>query len=241
MLGENKMGPIAFITPEIGKWSTVGGLGVMVDELSKELAKIGEEVIVVSPYYELNKKGKSGYLAEDGFKYDRNITVWSSGVKYEIGLHSGKLNGITYLWLHNSELFPGPYKGEEALYVTKQLVFFALGTLESFCQLKLLPSMIVTNDWFCGFVSAYVKHGRFSDVFKGSKFMHIVHNLDPLYEGRLYPNHSEGDLGWLTQLPRDWTIDPNPSRIVLNPSRCALSTCDNWGTVSHSYKYDLLK
>lgn len=35
ILVENKLGPIAFITPEIGKWSTVGGLGVMVDELSK--------------------------------------------------------------------------------------------------------------------------------------------------------------------------------------------------------------
>lgn len=31
LIVENKLGPIAFITPEIGKWSTVGGLGVMVD------------------------------------------------------------------------------------------------------------------------------------------------------------------------------------------------------------------
>lgn len=41
MVTENKLGPIAFVTPEIGKWSTVGGLGVMIDELSKELARIG--------------------------------------------------------------------------------------------------------------------------------------------------------------------------------------------------------
>ena len=31
----NTLGPIAFVTPEIGSWSSVGGLGVMVDELSK--------------------------------------------------------------------------------------------------------------------------------------------------------------------------------------------------------------
>lgn len=71
--------------------------------------------------------------------------------------------------------------------------------------------------------------------------MHIVHNLDPLYEGRLYPKHNDGDLGWFIQLPREWTVDPDVTKIVVNPSRCALSTCDNWGTVSHSYKYDLLK
>lgn len=36
-------------------------------------------------------------------------------------------------------------------------------------------------------------------------------------------------------------IDPRSDKIVVNPSRCALSACDNWGTVSHSYKVDLLK
>lgn len=29
-----RLGPIVFVTPELGKWSTVGGLGVMVDELT---------------------------------------------------------------------------------------------------------------------------------------------------------------------------------------------------------------
>jgi len=34
----NKLGPIVFCTPELGRWSTVGGLGVMVDELAFGLA-----------------------------------------------------------------------------------------------------------------------------------------------------------------------------------------------------------
>ena len=55
--GENRMGPIVFCTPELGRWSTVGGLGVMVDELSVGMADLGQEVIVISPYYERNRKG----------------------------------------------------------------------------------------------------------------------------------------------------------------------------------------
>ncbi len=47
----------------------------MVDQLSKELAKIGEEVYLITPYYEYNKKKQTNYLAKDGFKYDRNIKV----------------------------------------------------------------------------------------------------------------------------------------------------------------------
>jgi hypothetical protein len=31
----NTLGSIVFITPELGRWSTVGGLGVMVDELTQ--------------------------------------------------------------------------------------------------------------------------------------------------------------------------------------------------------------
>lgn len=37
----NKLGPIVFCTPELGRWSTVGGLGVMVDELAQGLAILG--------------------------------------------------------------------------------------------------------------------------------------------------------------------------------------------------------
>ena len=35
------MGKIVFATPELGRWSTVGGLGGMVDELSIGLSDLG--------------------------------------------------------------------------------------------------------------------------------------------------------------------------------------------------------
>ena len=54
----NTLEPIVIITPELGKWSTVGGLGVMVDNLSKALANQGQEVIVISPYYDRNRYGE---------------------------------------------------------------------------------------------------------------------------------------------------------------------------------------
>jgi len=67
----NKLGELVFITPELGRWSTVGGLGVMVDELSIGLHNLGQSVTVISPYYERNRKGQTGYLANDpcGIRY----------------------------------------------------------------------------------------------------------------------------------------------------------------------------
>lgn len=93
----------------------------------------------------------------------------------------------------------------------------------------------------CAFVSAYVKCQRYSKVFDGTKFMHICHNLDPLYEGRLYPKVEDGNLNWLIQLPPEWYVEFRNNKTIINPSKCALETCDNWGTVSHSYKVDLLR
>ena len=61
--------PIVIITPELGKWSTVGGLGVMVDNLSKALAQQGQQVIVISPYYDRNRYGQVEY------DYERIIRV----------------------------------------------------------------------------------------------------------------------------------------------------------------------
>lgn len=110
-LDRNKMGPIVFATPELGRWSTVGGLGVMVDELTIGLAEKGQEVWVISPYYDRNRKGEQGYLQKDpaGFKEDLGIEYFVGDRKYGVGVFSGKVNGVNLIFLHNAEIFPAPY------------------------------------------------------------------------------------------------------------------------------------
>jgi starch synthase len=43
------------------------------------------------------------------------------------------------------------------------------------------------------------------------------------------------------ELPYELLVDPYWEQLVVNPSRCPLITCDNWGTVSQSYKFELLQ
>lgn len=105
------------------------------------------------------------------------------------------------------------------------------------CDIKKIPELIINNDWFTGLIGAYIKSKKFGNVFDGTKTYHIAHNLDPSYEGRLYPNESEGSLGYIHELPDDWLVDPFWKDKCVNPSRCAFMNCSNWGTVSHSYKY----
>ena len=83
----------------------------MVDELSKELAKLGEDVYIITPYYEYNKKKETSYLKRDGFQYMQNIRVNAAHFSEEFGIHRGKWCGVNYVWFHNPSLFSRPYDG----------------------------------------------------------------------------------------------------------------------------------
>ena len=237
----NILGPICFITPELGRWSTVGGLGVMVDELSQGLVSIGQEVLMISPYYNQNRKGNTDYLSNDPFNihYIRNVSI-NLDSNYTFGVHHGNGNNINYYFLHNAKVFPRPYPDFGASDTVREIACFAKASLQLLCDLSIIPAIVVTNDWFTGLVPAYAKNGSFGDVFRGTTFFHIVHNLEPTYEGRIYPNNHEGTLQGIYQFDPNWLIDPGWRQRVINPSRCAIMMSDQWGTVSNSYKNDLL-
>ena len=92
----NLLGPIIFCSPELGRWSTVGGLGVMVDELSIGLADLGQDVYVISPYYERNRKGETGYLSRD-----------PAGIHYRDNKNGSFFYRLSklYIWLNSSLLY----------------------------------------------------------------------------------------------------------------------------------------
>ena len=240
LFNSNILGPICFVTPEIGekgKWTIVGGLGIMIYELSQELASLGQEVIIISPYYEQNNKGISNYLSNDTHHL-KNISI-NLDEKYEFGLHYGNHNDIMYYFLHNSNLFPRPYADLGPEMTIKQISSFAKASLKVLCDIQIIPSIICTNDWFTGLTAAYSKNNSFGETFKGTTFVHICHNLDPCYEGRIYLSSKQGTYENIYQFNRDWIIDFSWDKIVINPSRCAIMKSDQWATVSHSYKNDL--
>ena len=237
----NVIGPICFVTPELGRWSTVGGLGIMVDELSQGLTSIGQEVIMISPYYNQNRKGATNYLSNDPFNihYIRNVGI-NLDNRYEFGVHYGTGNGgIKYYFLHNSNIFPRPYPDFGPAQTVREIACFAKASLQLLCDLQIIPSIVLTNDWFTGLTPAYAKNGSFGDTFRGTTFMHICHNLEPTYEGRLYPSPRDGNLDGIYQFDPNWLIDFSWKQRVINPSRCAIMMSDQWATVSNSYKDDL--
>ena len=239
LYNSNQLGIICFITPELGRWSTVGGLGIMVDELSQGLRSLGQDVIMISPYYYQNRKGQTDYLKNDPFniQFLKNISI-NLDRNCTCQIYYGEGNeGIKYYFIENKELFPKVYPNFNTPDTLREIAVFAKCSLQLLKDLNYIPSIVLTNDWFTGLVPAYGKNNAFGDTYKNTVFMHICHNLEAPYEGRLYFNGSETYQNIYNFNP-DWLIDPK-SRSVINPSRCAILKSDQWATVSRSYKKDL--
>jgi len=243
ILSGNRMGPIVLFSPELGRFSSIGGLGTMVDELSKGLADLGLDVYVISPAYTFNRRGETRYLERDGIRWTRNIDVRIGNVGVAtLGIFEGIENSVRLIFFENHSYFPRVYQdlGSQAR-MMEMLVLANRGVLEICCHKQLRPSLLVTNDWMGGLVPAYGRLGYFGGYFDDTCFFHIVHNLgDAAYEGRLYPSPAEAGFEAIHQLPRDIVIDPTWNRVVVNPSRAAFKCAHSWGTVSPSYLEELL-
>jgi starch synthase len=142
----NMQGTIMFVAPELGPFSKVGGLSTMVWELTKELVQLGLDIHVVSPYYNVNSKGEQGYLAKDGIEYKFNIDIFAPE-STPIGVHFGVVDGVKCWDIHHFQYFAVPYQTGSSSFKLKTLVIMARAPLELCCQIRLFPSVIVTNDW----------------------------------------------------------------------------------------------
>lgn len=236
----NALGPIVFLTPEIAPWSTIGGIGVMVDELTQDLAKLGLDVKVISPYYNYNRDGKTAYLKSDGIEWLRNLVTLVGYESVEVGVHFVKRNDVDYYFMHNWKYFPAPYHTGSPEHQLKMVVLMAKASLELMCQERILPAVCITNDWFTALASGYARCGEFGSVFNGVTFFHLIHNLEEGYQGLIYPDVTDM-LKNVHRLPEHYVVDTVGAPTVISTSRCALLTSDQWGTVSPSYRADLLK
>ena len=232
----NILGPICLVTPELGNFSSVGSLGITVDEFSKGLEKIGQEVIIISPYYKNFKNDNEDNLDIQIFK---NIEVSLDEI-FNFEIYYAEKDNIKYFFLKNFELLPLPYIEGYCSDTLRRVCAFCKASMQLLCDIKYIPSIIVSNDWFTGLVPAYAKV-HFSNFYQGTTFIHIIHNLDINYEGRLYPSNSDGTCDFIHQLDRTLLVDAYWDQVVINPSRCAIIMCDQWATLSHSYKDELVE
>ena len=108
-------------------------------------------------------------------------------LKEVLGVHYGVVDGVKVYFIHQSVHFSEPYPGSDNYTVLRSCTLFCKSSLQLLCDLRLIPEIVVTNDWYCAFTAGYAKHRiHFGSAFDNTTFMHIFHNLGIDYEGRMY-------------------------------------------------------
>ena len=235
-------GPICFITPEIGRWSGITNLGRTIDDITHCLGLLGQDIYVISPYYQKNKDGKTYYLENDkcGFICLNSFEILLDK-KYSFEIYFGKLHGVKLYFIKNDEIFPYPYSSKSPHeFLLLQMAIMGKASLALLNNINIIPSLIVSNDWFTGFVPAFGKGGHFGETFKNTVFFHILHNFISGNEGCVKFNSNIIQNNTIFQIEQDLIIDKKNKNII-NPNQCALLRCDQWGTISKCYLKDLLE
>lgn len=176
--------PIVFLTPEIGEWSSVGGLGKMVDLLSKSLAKkyfidSNYEVYVISISYA--KMANIQSLSNNNFsKFSKN------GQTYFIK----KIDIITYVFIFMDPNsfgieFSNPYISFKKAILRENLItnphnLFSICTLEFLKYKNLFPKIVLTNDYTTISFSSLIRNDTYF-FHKMPKLIHICHLLENSY------------------------------------------------------------
>ena len=196
----NILDTICFITPDIDICSNNNKIGIIIQELSKGLNELGQNIIVICPYYHCNNIKKFNLnlqkIIQISIHLDNN---------YIFDIYYGEENCIKYYFIYNPNLFQKPHPKLCGAELIREISCFSKSSLELLFKLNITPEIIITNDAFTGFTPAYAKDISFNNYFNNTIFIHLLYNIDN--QGRIYLPLEEGTYENIHQLPNELITD----------------------------------
>lgn len=247
----NRRGPIVFISAEAEPFSKSGGLANVVYELPRELTKLGEEVIVITPKYRHGDDNAMKKMASALQRYKaaytgKNVRFMIENNTYEAGVHYAQVDGIHYYLFDHHEFFDGlywGYTGEEKL---RRRIAFARASAELITTFGLNPLFVLTNDAYTGIFNGIIRSDHIYYAhpnFKRTSFFHIIHNGGWQYFDSYHRYENGKDLFSLFNLPH-WRYNDFSDPTEYDKINCMASGirfADRVITVSPSYAKQIEK
>ena len=201
-------GGIVFVTPEMGRWGSVGGLGGMVANLSRALAARGLDVTVIAPAY---RSLASEWADASELASCRKVTVAlgrercavevltaqeaPAAAEFRGGARAAAADAAAPPCCCSAAgHFAAPYKGRgggDAWHALVPAVLLARGALELMRELRMTPAAVITNDWVAALTAPYARArggeavGGGAEYWERTAFVHLFHNLEPGYDGTI--------------------------------------------------------
>ncbi len=205
----NQPGSLVFLSAEADPFSKSGGLANVVYELPREMARLGEDVHVITGLYRFGSPKAEEKMQKAIEKYNitysgKNVRIFIMDQQYEIGVHYGIVDGIHYYLLDHFEFFDGLYWGFTSEEKLKRRIAFARASAEVITVFNLKPHYTFTNDAYAGLFNGIVRCDPYyynSETFQRNTFFHIIHNGGWQYFDAFHKYENDFDLFNLFNLP----------------------------------------
>ena len=237
--------PVVFVSAEAEPFSKSGGLANVTFELPRELARLGETMYVITPLYrggdERAVAKMRAAVARFGVTYTGINVHFRLGTEHwEVGVHRGVVEGVTYFLLDHHDLFDGLYWGYRSNERIRRRLALGRAAAEVMVRFGLHPQVVATNDAAASLVSGIVRgdpHYSGGDTFADTSFVHIIHNGGWQYFD-CYDRYEDGaDLFGLFNLPAALAprfTDPR-NDALFNLMAAGIRFADQVFTVSPTY------
>ncbi len=219
---------IAMIASESRPLCKTGGLADVVYSLSKELVSMGEEVVVVLPFYQAIKN-----TIKTPVRFIESFIVDMSWRHHEAKVYETEADGIKFYliehWYFDRLNFYGD--GDDG----ERFAFYCMAARELLSRHE-IPDIIHCHDWQAGMMPCLVKENEyFREVFKKSRFVMTIHN--PAFQGML----ERDALGNLFNLP-EVLFDDGRVRLDgrVSTLKAGIVYADKVTTVSPNHHEELL-
>lgn len=213
---------IAFVTSEAVPYAKTGGLADVSGSLPLELEKLGHNVILILPYYQIVKK--------------KNVPVR----KVVDNVYVAKTGGnLSVYFMENNEYFDRPelYGIPTGDYPdnAERFGYFCRAVLELLPKINFKPDIIHTNDWQTAMVPFFLKTTDKDNAFyKDTKTVLTIHNM--AYQGLFDPQI-------IPELGLDWDVFTPHNGIEyygkVNFLKAGLISADAINTVSEKYSREI--
>ncbi len=224
---------ILIAASEVVPFAKTGGLADVIGALPKELKKLGHDVRVILPYYQMAKKCKSK-ITDTG----ETVIVEISDKLVQGKIYTSTIADVPVYLIGNDSYYDRPelYRTSEGDYPdnAERFIFFSKAILEVLKQQKFQPDIIHCNDWQTGLVPVLLKvKEKDNPFFANTTTLFTIHNL--AYQGLFW--HLDMPL---TNLP--WDVF-NPDGIEfygkINLMKAGIVFADFLSTVSKKYSQEI--
>jgi starch synthase len=226
---------ILFATSEISPFSRAGGLAEVSYDLPLALARMGHEIIIVTPKYRQTRNVKpplkllSTHLEVPISWMKKTAQIFQAGINDQVKIYFiGRDDLYDREGLYGNEY--GDYQDN-----AERFIFFSRAVLELCLALDLRPDIIHGHDWQTGLIPVYLKtlYAQTPSL-QSTASLFTIHNLG--YQGLFwhYDLHLTG-LGWELFTPSALEFFGK-----LNLMKAGIVFADILNTVSPNYRKEIL-